>query len=177
MAEQDVVEEALLEILLEIGADARIADLEVPGSVPQSGTIDHAVIRHLQRAGHREDRLRRARQPITGSRAYRGYEGQTNRDVADRRGRQTGIEAIGDLHGRRRDNERAVHESRTQEPVEPRAPVEAEGDDKERVDETHHHHDPQKRAEAPSPRPCADGIEDVDDIFAAADRVDLHHGD
>ena len=51
MAEQDVIEEALLEILLEIGAGAGVADLEVPGAIPELTDKQRQLLAKYKSAG------------------------------------------------------------------------------------------------------------------------------
>lgn len=175
-AEQHVIEHALLHVLVEIGAELGVGDLEGLRLVEEPGTINHAVIRELEGIGHHEHRLGGPRHPVADLAGEGGHDPEAQRDVVDDRGRESRVDAVGDLDRDGRHQQHHVDHGRLQEPVEPGPPVEREGDDQQRIGEPHHHHDLKHRAVAPAPRPRRDRVKGVDDVFAAADREDLEHG-
>ncbi len=168
MSEHDVVEEARPEILFQIRADTWIFDREVLGSVPKASAVDDAIIRHLQRGRHDKDGLGRLGKPVAGLTAHRSNSCETNRHIVDSGWSERGVEAIGDLHRRCGNDEYAIDERRSKEPLEPGTPIQAESYDEKDVDEANDHHHAEKRAKAPSPGPSCHGIEHIDDVLAAA---------
>ena len=80
---KNIVEKTLSKIFVEIGANARITDLEITRAIPESSAVDHPVIRHLQRTRHHKYRLGCLGQPVPGSAAHRCDDRQTDRDVCD----------------------------------------------------------------------------------------------
>ncbi|MCY1171966.1 hypothetical protein D9M73_120920 [compost metagenome] len=175
LVEHDIAEEALLEMLLEVRRKLGVADDEVARRVEQARAVNHAVRRVIELTGHHEDRFGRTSEPVADLGGEACEDAQPERNVGDRRRRERRVDPVGNLDVDRRHHEAKIDQRRLQEPVEPHAKIERECDHQQRVDKAHHHHDTEERAVSPSPRPCRDGVEGIDEILAAADREDLQH--
>src|SRR3546814_10735121 len=76
-----------------------------------------------------------------------------------------------DVHARH--HQAHVDERRTEEPVEPCAPVLVERDHDDREHHAHHERDLNEALVAARTSPGGNGVEDIDDVLAAADRENL----
>src|SRR3546814_5051752 len=96
-----IAEQAVLEMVFEVGRELRIANDEVARRIEQSRAIHHAVRRVVELARHDEDGLGRPRQPIAHLCREARKHHQSHRYIVDRRWRTAGVDAIRYLEARK----------------------------------------------------------------------------
>ena len=171
----DIAKEAFLEMLLEIGRKFGVADDEVAGRIEQARAIDHTVGRIVELSGHHEDSFRCPGQPVSCLRCKARQNAKAQRHIIDPRRRQRRVDPVCHLDAHSGHHQAEIDSHRLAKPVNPRTKIEREGHHQQRVDQAHHHYDPQQGAIAPAARPGRHRVENVDEILAAADREDLEH--
>ena len=111
-------------MLVEVGPEFRVGQLEALRLLEQPGAIDDAVGRQLQGVGHDEHGLGGAAHPVADLAGERGHDPEPERHVGDRGGSKARIEPVGHLDRHGRHQQHQVDHGRLEEPVEPGAPVE-----------------------------------------------------
>ncbi len=173
VAEQNVVKDAVADMLVEVGRELGIVDPQTLRRIDQPSAVDHAVLRILHVVGQPEHGLGRRRQIVADLAREARHHAEPEGHVGDVRRREARVDPVDDLDVDPRHHEARVDQRRLEEPVDPRPPVAVERDDDAGVRQPHDHDDLDQALVAALPRPCGDRVEDVDDVFAAADREDL----
>ena len=162
-------------MLVEVRGKLRIGNAQAARRFEQSRAIDHAVLRIVEVLGQAEDELGRAGQIVSCLAREACHQREPERDIGHRCRRQTGIDPVGHMDVHARHHQAHVDERRAEEPVEPCAPVLVERDHDDRKHHAHHQRDLNKTLVAARTGPGGNGVEDIDDILAAADRENLDH--
>ena len=175
-AEKQIVEHALPDMLIEVRSELRIGNAQAPRRFKQPRAIDHAVLRVVEVVRQAEDELGRAGQIVSRLAGEARHKGQPERDIGHRCWCKAGIDPVCHMDVHARHHQAHVDERRTEEPVEPGTPVLVERDHYDREHHAHHQRDLDQALVAARTGPGGNGVEDIDDVLAAADRENLDHG-
>ena len=97
-AQQHIVEDALAEMLVEVGREFRIGDAQRARRVIEPRAVDHAVLRIVEIARQAEHHLGRSGEIVAHLTGKACHQRKAERDIADSGWREAGIEAVGDAH-------------------------------------------------------------------------------
>ena len=174
-AKQHVVEDALPEVLVEIGGKFRVGNAQGPRGIVEPRAVDHAILRVVEIARQPEHHLGRASQVVANLAREARHQRKSQRHIADICRSKTGVEPVGHMDVEPRHHQARVDQRRAKEPVDPGPPVLIERQRNGGEAKPHDHDDLQEALIAPISRPGGDRLKDIDQVVAAANRENLDH--
>ena len=174
-AQQQIVEHALPDMFVEVRSKLRIGNAQAARRFEQPRAIDHAVLGVVEVVRQAEDELGRAGQIVPRLAGEACHQGEPERDIGHRCRCKAGIDPVGHMDVHARHHQAHVDERRTEEPVEPGTPVLVERDHDDREHHAHHQRDLNEALVPARTGPGGNGVENIDDVLAAADRENLDH--